>query len=92
MKKKHSPKFKAKVATEALKGEKTIAEIASHYEVHSTQVMQWKKQLIDQMPELFADKRKKKKKEKSNTEELYRQIGQLTVEIDWLKKKSGLDS
>jgi transposase-like protein len=89
--KKHSAEFKAKIALEAAKGLKTINEIAGEAEVHPTQVTLWKKQLLDEMPSLFASGRgKQEKKEEDLTAALYQQIGQLKVELDWMKKKSGL--
>ena len=89
--KKHSAEFKAKVALEAAKGLKTINEIASESEVHPTQVTLWKKQLLEKMPTLFASSRGQKEKTQAElTAVLYQQIGQLKVELDWVKKKSGL--
>jgi putative transposase len=89
----HSAAFKAKVALAAAKGDKTIAELASEFDVHSNQIAQWKKQLLQSLPELFSRSRhKEKQKQDDLTEYLYQQIGQLKVELDWLKKKSGLDS
>lgn len=89
MKKKFDGAFKAKVALEAIKGEKTIAQIASEYGVHPNQIGQWKKRLLEELPGLFSDRRKREEKEgAAETDELYRQIGQLKVELDWLKKKS----
>lgn len=89
MKKKFDGAFKAKVALEAIKGEKTIAQIASEYGVHPNQIGQWKKRLLEELPGLFSDWRKREEKEgAAETDELYRQIGQLKVELDWLKKKS----
>jgi transposase-like protein len=83
--------FKAKVALAALKGDKTIAELASQYGLHPTQITQWKKQVLDCLPDLFRDRRAKADRERELKEaELYQQIGQLKVEVDWLKKKSGL--
>ncbi|CAG1066464.1 hypothetical protein BAC1_02080 [uncultured bacterium] len=91
MKKNHDAAFKAKVALEAVKGEKTIAQIASEYGVHPNQIGQWKKRLLEDLPGLFSDRRRKEQKEDAaETDELYRQIGQLKVELDWLKKKSQL--
>ncbi len=88
----HSAAFKAKVALEAVKGDKTIAELASQYEVHPTQIIQWKKQLLESLPDLFNNSpQKDRQKQDELTEHLYQQIGQLKVELDWLKKKSGLD-
>jgi len=88
----HSAAFKAKVALAAIKGDKTIAELASEYEVHPNQITQWKKQLLESLPELFSRRRHHEQRDREAlTSELYQQIGQLKVELDWLKKKSGLD-
>jgi len=77
------------VAFEAASGFKTIAQIASEYGVHPNQVGQWKKKLLEGLPEIFMDKRVYREKERDEVEaELYRQIGQLKVELEWLKKKS----
>ena len=91
IRKRHDAAFKAKVALEAAKGEKTIAQLSSEFGVHANQIRQWKKQLLDDLPSLFSDRRSKKEKDdEALQEELYRQIGQLKVELDWLKKKSQL--
>jgi transposase-like protein len=88
----YSAAFKAKVALAAVKGDKTIAELASQHEVHPTQIAQWKKQLLESLPDVFSNSRQKDRdKQDELTEHLYQQIGQLKVELDWLKKKSGLD-
>jgi len=88
--KKHSADFKAKVALEAIKGLRTINELSSEYEVHSSQVNQWKKQVLDELPGIFSSRRIQNQKEQEDlTASLYQQIGQLKVELDWLKKKSG---
>jgi transposase-like protein len=79
------------VALEALRGEKTIAELSSEYGVHGNQIRQWKKKLVEELPAIFSDRRRRSEKEGEElTSELYRQIGQLKVELDWLKKKSEL--
>lgn len=89
VRKSYTGPFKGKVALEAVKAEKTLSELASHYEVHPQQIKQWKRQLNDRAGELFADKRRKQDKEQEALiEELYKQIGQLKVELDWVKKKA----
>ena len=88
-----STEFKAKVAIEAIKGQRTVAELAGAYEVHPNQVTQWKKQLLESLPEVFGRRRQEDRQQQEElTAQLYQQIGQLKVELDWLKKKSGLDS
>ncbi len=87
--KQHSADFKAKVALEAIKEQETINEIAKRYEVHPNMISRWKQDALDGMSETFSTRRDKKAKEDDVTkEELFKQIGQLTVEVDWLKKKS----
>ena len=86
-----SGEMKARIALEAIKGQRTIAEIASHYGVHPVQVTKWKRQAVESMPQLFVDRRTQDGNgEEALKAELYQQIGQLQVELDWLKKKSGL--
>jgi transposase len=84
-----SPAFKKKVALEALKEDKTLAQLASQYGVHPLQVGQWKKALIDGAEQIFERKGSRKQSEDVGREELERKIGQLTVELDFLKKKLG---
>ena len=87
--KRYDGAFKAKIALLAIRGEQTTAEIASAYSIHPNQITQWKKQALEAMPEIFSEKRKKREQDQEEVEnELYRQIGQLKVELDWLKKKS----
>jgi transposase-like protein len=82
--------FKAKVALAALRGDKTLNEVGAQYDVHSNQVSMWKKQQLEAAKEFFSDRREHRQKdEQSLVAELYRQIGQLKVELDWLKKKVG---
>jgi transposase len=91
MKKSFSPEFMAKVAVAAIKEEATIAELSSKYEVHRTQIGNWRKQAMEGVVEVFKGKRDKSKKDNEKlVEELYCQIGQLKVENEWLKKKSAL--
>jgi transposase-like protein len=86
-----SADMKARIALEAIKGQKTVQEIASHYGVHPSQVTSWKRQAVEGTPGLFADRRSHPDmSEEALKAELYQQIGQLQVELDWLKKKSGL--
>ena len=89
----HSALFKAKVALEAAKGNKTMAELASEFGVHPSQITQWKKQLLESMQDIFSRRRDRTRQEQDElTEYLYQHIGQLKVELDWLKKKSGFDA
>lgn len=79
--------FKKKVALEALKEDKTLSQIASQYGVHPIQVSKWKKELLDGAEGIFEDKRSRRKEEGVAREDLERKIGQLTVELDFLKKR-----
>lgn len=89
LRKRYDAAFKAKVALEAIKGERTIAEIASACGVHPNQITKWKKQLLEEAPEIFTRGRKQHDHKTEDIEsELYRQIEKLKVELDWLKKKS----
>jgi transposase-like protein len=86
----YSADFKAKVALAAIKGQQTINEIASIYSVHPNQVMTWKKQALEAIPDSFSARRAKAAQEdEALKDQLYQQIGQLKVELDWLKKKVG---
>lgn len=87
----YTTEFKVKVALEAIKGQRTISEISSHYAIHSNQVMQWKKQALEGLPDAFSSRRERAAEDEEAVKaQLYQQIGQLKVELDWLKKKSGL--
>ncbi len=89
----YSVEFKTKVALAALKADKTINEIASLYGVHPNQVMSWKKQAVETMPDAFSGKRARLEKgDEELKAQLYQQIGQLKVELDWLKKKAAIFS
>ncbi|MFZ3074323.1 MAG: hypothetical protein WA093_04330 [Minisyncoccales bacterium] len=88
---KKTPQEKAQVALAAIKEEKTMAQISSDFQAHPTQIGLWKKQAIDNLPELFKDKRKKEKEDsagrQAELDNLYKIIGQRDAELDWLKKK-----
>lgn len=91
MRKNYSGEFKAKVAVEALKGERTLSELSSKYEIHANQIRLWKTKLLESLPEIFSNRRKKKRVADENLKDrLYQEIGQLKVELDWLKKKSAM--
>ncbi len=79
--KKHSKELKARIALDAIKGQKTISELSSEYGIHANQISRWKKQLLDAAPDAFS---LGKDKESENKE-----VGQLQLEVDWLKKKTG---
>lgn len=90
MKRKKYPKeFKARVALEAVKGEKSMAQISSEYEVHSNMIVKWKKQLKNNMSAIFVRKNEREPEAEQQIDNLYKQIGRQQVEIDWLKKKLG---
>lgn len=95
MKKHYTPKQKAQIALEILKEEHTIAQIASEHGVHPTQLYKWKNQAVENLSELFEDDRKGEKSLKAEHEhqlkELYAEIGKLTTQLAWLKKKSGIE-
>jgi putative transposase len=84
-----SAAYKAKVALAAAKGDKTLSELASQFGVYPNQISAWKKQLIDQLPELFEDGRRRREPDADvERAQLYEEIGRLKVELDWLKKKA----
>ena len=86
--KKHSPALKAKVGLEALIGIKTVAQIARENNIHPMQVSQWKTIVRERLPELFEGDRKEAQNQEELIAALHQKIGQLTVDLDWLKKKS----
>jgi len=86
--KRFSKEFKAKVAFEALKGDRTMAELSSEFGVHVSQITKWKKELGEGIPDIFAGKGDPEGKSKDKLiEELYKRIGQIEVENNWFKKK-----
>ena len=81
--------FKAKVGLEALKGINTLAEIAKEYEVHPTQISQWKTILLERLPDVFSHgPTAEVKQAEREVARLHEKVGELTMELDWLKKKS----
>ena len=87
MRRNHDGAFKARVALEAVKGEKTMAQLSSEYGVHPNQIRQWRQRLLDELPDVFSDRHQKQENQgEEMTSELYRQIVQLKVELEWVKK------
>ncbi len=87
----HPPAFKARVALEAIKEQKTIAELSSMYGVHSTQITKWKRRALEILSQGFSEHLiQRKRDDRELVQELYRQIGRLKVEVDFLKKKMGI--
>lgn len=86
--KRHNAAFKAKVGFEALVGLKTVAQLAREYGVHPTQVTQWKATIRDRLPELFESGHPGTEDQAERIAQLHEKIGELTVDLDWLKKKS----
>ena len=85
----HSPAFKAKVALEAIKGEKTIAQLAVHYDVHANQITSWKTQLLENAAGLFGASALDSANDRERIRELHAKIGELTVERDFLDSALG---
>ena len=89
-KRKFTKEFKAKVALEAIKGQWTLNELAKEYDVHPNQIGMWKKKLLEVAPEVFSrGKDRDAERAKEERDRLYKKVGQLQVEVDWLKKKTG---
>ena len=87
----HSAAFKARVVLEAIREQKTIAELSSQFEIHSTQITKWKQKALSGLESLFSDHVVKiKERDDGLIRSLYEQVGQLKVENDWLKKKIGI--
>jgi transposase-like protein len=86
--KRYGSEFKAKVALEAIKEQKTLTELSNQFQLHPNQISQWKKQLLDGAQSIFSIRSNNSQRKQQKLEaQLYQQIGQLTVELDWLKKK-----
>jgi transposase len=93
MRKTYSGQFKSKAVLEILKENKTISQLASELEVHPNQLLNWKRQALEELAESLEDGRRKGGKEKQlndQIQELYAEIGELTTKLNWLKKKSGI--
>ena len=85
--KRHSAAFKAKVALEAVKQTRTVAELAKVFQLHPVQISQWKKQLVEGAESLFGDGRRREQEDGQALQaELYERIGRLNMEVEWLKK------
>ena len=91
MRKTYSADFKAKVALEAVAGQRSLAELASRYEVHPNLIRQWRKTLVAGLPEVFSDQRRRREEDtEAEKARLFEEIGRLKVELDWVKKKQDL--
>ena len=92
--KQYTKQKKAEIVLKLLKEEKTIAQIAAEYEIHPSQLSQWKKTALDGLPDLFerGEKatQKSEREQQKQVEQLYKEIGYLTTQVNWLKKKSGI--
>ncbi len=87
----YKSEFKATVALEAVRGKLTINQIAKQFEIHPNQISKWKKQFLESLPQIFDNsKHESAEQNEELTNQLYQQIGQLKVELDWVKKKSAL--
>ena len=92
MRRKFTAEFRAKVALAALRGDRTLAQLAAEFGVQASQVTAWKKQALLMLPEVFSRKRdQEEQRRRELLDSLYAQIGRLKVELDWVKKKSGLE-
>jgi transposase len=89
--KQYTGAFKAKLALEAIKGQRTVQELATAHGVHPNQITTWKKQLLASAEDIFSGARElREASDEQEKDELYRQVGKLQVELDWLQKKSGI--
>lgn len=93
MRKQHNPAFKAKIVLQTLRETKPLTQIAAENEVHPTLLTKWKNQAVNSLPEVFergANKDKSTQEHEKHSAELYEQIGRLSAQLAWIKKKSGL--
>ena len=92
VRKHYSTDLKVKIVLEILKEEKSVTQLASDHKIHYSQLLKWKKQVMEGLPELFSDSRTEALKTTHEKEvmALYQEIGQLTTQLAWLKKKSGI--
>jgi transposase-like protein len=89
--KQYGPKFKARVAIEAIRGEKTRNQLGSQFRVHPVQIAHWRKAALEQLEEIFVDGRKRQAREgEVDQDALYEEIGRLKVELDWVNKEAGM--
>ncbi len=89
VRKRHPAEFKAKVALAAIRQQKTTSELTAEYGVLATQISAWKKQVLDALPQIFSSKKEhQQQNQQAEVDGLYRQLGQVVAERDWLKKKS----
>jgi transposase-like protein len=89
---KFTDEFKAKVVVEAIKGDKTARELSQEYGFHINQIILWKKQLIESVHRVFSrGKDREAEKLEKEKDQLYRKVVQLQIEVDWLKKKTGIN-
>jgi transposase-like protein len=90
----HKAEAKARIVLEALRGEKTLNEIASKHDIHPTLLTRWKSQAIKNLPQVFENdnmkERKRAQEDEKEKDALYQQIGKLTTQVEWLKKKAGV--
>jgi transposase len=95
MKKRYTAKQKAQIVLEILKEERSIAQIASEYGIHTNQLYRWKAQALENLASLFEDERRGEKglqaEHERQVKELYAEIGKLSTQLSWLKKKSGIE-
>jgi transposase len=84
--------FKGKVALEALKEDKTLSDLATQFKLHPAQISKWKTQAVQGISQIFEDGRKKKQPPDIDVEALYAQIGKLQTQLEFLKKKTGMDN